>query len=224
MKKGLILFMFSMYVLLACNSNTKNTAAADSNLAIAKVPDSKVDSGGKPITKIPIAVDTTDPDPTDTVPGSEYGINTASKKTAALVRSVLPVILKDSYKFISKDNRRFIFFETDLNDDGSKEIFVGFNGMDFCGTGSCTALLLAADGKLITYFTVADYPFVIDSEKTKGWKSLVVRSNHADRLLKWNGSKYPSNPSVAPKYTGLPSDEAPRALWWTQHPYPWFKF
>lgn len=197
---------------------------ADSNSAIKKVPDTKADSGNKVNKKTITAIDTTDPDPTDTISGSQYAINTTSKKIATLIRSVLPVILKENYKFISKENRRFIFFETDLNGDGSNEIFVGFNGADFCGTGGCTALLLAANGKLITYFTVADYPFIIYNEKTKGWKNLVVRSNRADRLLTWNGSKYPSNPSLAPKYTGLPSDDAPRALWWTQHPYPWFKF
>jgi hypothetical protein len=224
MKTGSFLLIFSGCILLACNSNTKSASTTDSSSAITKVPDTKADPDDKINSRIPTAIDTTDPDPTDTVPGSQYGINTASKKTAALIRSVLPVILKDNYKFISKENRRFIFFETDLNDDGNNEIFVGFNGIDFCGTGGCTALLLATNGKLITYFTVADYPFIIYNEKTKGWKNLVVRSNHADRLLTWNGNKYPSNPSLAPKYKGLPSDEAPRALWWTQYPYPWFKF
>lgn len=224
MKKRSLLLIFSGCVLLACTSNTKTDSKADSGMAITKVPDSKTDSDNKPNAKIPTAVDTIAPDYADTTPGSQYDINTTSKKTAALIRTVLPVVLKENYQFISKANRRFIFFETDLNDDGRKEIFVGFNGLDFCGTGGCTALLLTADGKLITYFTVADYPFIIYNKKTKGWKNLVVRSNHADRLLTWNGSKYPSNPSVAPKYKGLPSDEAPRALWWTQHPYPWFKF
>jgi hypothetical protein len=224
MKKGRLLLIFPVYILLACNSNTKTTSTADSSSAITQVPDTKTDSGGKADKKIISAIDTTDPDPSDTIPASGYGVNTMSKKTAGLISSVLPVILKENYKFISKENRRFIFFETDLNNDGSNEIFVGFNGMDFCGTGGCTALLLTADGKLIDYFTVADYPFIIYNEKTKGWKNLVVRSNHADRLLTWTGSKYPSNPSLAPKYKGLPSDEAPRALWWTQYPYPWFKF
>jgi hypothetical protein len=122
------------------------------------------------------------------------------------------------------DARRFIFFETDLNDDGKNEIFVGFRGTEFCGSGGCTALLLSPDGKLITRFTVADYPFIVYSDKTLGWKNLVVRSGGSDRILKWNGTKYPSNPSMQPKYNGLPSDKAPRALWYSQFPYPWFKF
>jgi hypothetical protein len=132
--------------------------------------------------------------------------------------------INSDYNTMPPDARRFIFFETDLNDDGKNEIFVGFRGTEFCGSGGCTALLLSPDGKLITRFTVADYPFIVYSDKTLGWKNLVVRSGGSDRILKWNGTKYPSNPSMQPKYNGLPSDKAPRALWYSQFPYPWFKF
>jgi hypothetical protein len=59
----------------ACNNNPKSTTVADS-VKIKTV--TKIDTT---INKTAVA-DTSDPDPTDTVPTSQYGVNTSSKKTA----------------------------------------------------------------------------------------------------------------------------------------------
>ncbi|HEX5668680.1 MAG TPA: hypothetical protein VFX73_07735, partial [Chitinophagaceae bacterium] len=68
-----------------------------------------------------------DPDPTDTIPGDLYGINSSSKQTADLVRLTLQDKLKADLdkNIVDSLSRKFIFFEYDLNDDGNKEIFVG---------------------------------------------------------------------------------------------------
>jgi hypothetical protein len=60
-------------------------------------------------------------------------------------------------------------------------------------------------------------------QKTNGWKDLLVRSNGAMHLLKYDGKTYPSNPSMVPEFKGTPSDDAYRLLW-DEYPIPAFKF
>jgi hypothetical protein len=167
-----------------------------------------------------------DPDPTDTIPGDRYGINSSSKQTADLVR----LTLQDKFKadldknIVDSLSRKFIFFEYDLNDDGNKEIFVGLTGPYFCGSGGCSPYLLDNQGNVITHFSVSDYPIVVDNNKTNGWKDLFIRSNGKDRIVKFDGKKYPSNPSTMPALEVLPGDGLPRVLDFVNEPYPWFKF
>jgi len=166
----------------------------------------------------------TDPDPADSIPAANYEQHTTNAATAARLKAVLPVILKKELVGADSSARRFVFYETDLNDDGKNEVLVGFTGMNWCGSGGCTALLLSSEGDLITYFTVAGVPFTILDEKTEGWKNLTVYSGGADRLLKWDGNSYPKNPSVAPKYTGKLRADSPKALAFATESYPWFTF
>lgn len=164
-----------------------------------------------------------DPDTTDTIAPPDYVVNAADTASASLIRKVLPGILEKQLVGVDPKDRRFVYYQTDLNGDGKDELFVGFTGMNWCGSGGCTALLLSADGKLITYFTVVNFPIRIMNEKTNGWNDLVAYSGGANRVLKCNKNKYPSNPSVAPKYQAKLGDE-PKALGFAEKPYPWFTF
>lgn len=174
----------------------------------------------------PAAEPAYDPDPTDTIPGGKYGINTSSKQTADLVRLSLQNMLKPDLdkNLVDSLSRTFTFFEYDLNDDGNKEIFVGVTGSYFCGTGGCSPYLLDNQGNVITHFSVSDYPVVIDNHKTNGWKDLFIRSNGKDRIVTFDGKKYPSNPSILPAMKVLPGDGLPRALDDVNEPYPRFRF
>jgi hypothetical protein len=167
-----------------------------------------------------------DPDPTDTIPAERYGINSSNPKTADLVSLTIKDLYKDDLakNVIDDYSRKFIFFEYDLNEDGNKEIFVGFTGPYFCGSGGCTQLLLDNQGNVITTFSVSDYPVVIDNNKTNGWKDLFIYSGGKNRIVKFDGKKYPSNPSVLPALKLTPGDGLPRALDFTNEPYAWFKF
>jgi hypothetical protein len=167
-----------------------------------------------------------DPDTTDTIPAEHYGINSSNLETAALVRLALQEIYKDDIakKFIDETSNKFVFFEYDLNDDGKKEILVGLRGSYFCGSGGCTQYVLDNKGKIVTVFTVSDYPIVIDSKKTKGWKDLIIWSGGKNRLVKFDGKKYPSNPSIQAEFKETPGDGLPRALDFVNEPYPWFRF
>lgn len=195
----------------SCNSDKKTSEVTDSTEL------TKMDS-------TQIVIDNNDPDPTDTIKTADYEKYSSDIVTAEKIKKVIPILLEKQLVGADSSARKFVFYQIDLNSDGKDELFVGFTGMNWCGSGGCTALLLTNEGELITYFTVADFPFVVLNENTKGWKDLVVRSGGADRLLKWNGTTYPSNPSVAPKFKGAISENAPKALAFFEKPYPWFYF
>jgi hypothetical protein len=167
-----------------------------------------------------------DPDPTDSIPASAYIVNSASPQTAGIVR----LALKDQFRadlgknLIDSASRKFIFFEYDLNGDGKNEIFVGLTGPYFCGSGGCSILLLDNHGNLVTGFTVARYPVIIDKVKTNGWNDLFIHSGGKDRIIKFDGKKYPSNPSNQPALKVIPGDGLTRALNFINEPYPWFVF
>lgn len=177
-------------------------------------------------TSAPLAENIAADDTAGKMQGDRYSANTSDEETANLVRQTLKVLLKDdlSKNLIPNENRKFIIFEYDLNDDSKKEIFVGLIGGYFCGSGGCTMLLLNNQGKVITDFTVTDYPVIIDSNKTKGWKNLIIMSGGKNHLVRYNGSKYPSNPSVQPTFSQTPGKDLTRALDHINQPYPWFKF
>jgi len=168
----------------------------------------------------------TDPDPTDSIPAERYGINSSSMQTAALVRLTLQDLYKDDLakNFIQENSRKFIFFEYDLNEDGKKEIFVGLTGGYFCGSGGCTQLILDDQGNVISTFSVSGYPVIIDINKTNGWKDLIMYSGSKNRIVKFDGKTYPSNPSVLPELKLIPGDGLPRAMNFINEPYPWFSF
>ena len=111
-----------------------------------------------------------------------------------------------------------------MNEDEKKEIFVGLIGSYFCGTGGCTQYILDNKGIVISKFTVSDYPIVIDSNKSNGWRNLFIPSGGKNRILKFNGKSYPSNPSLEPELKEIPGDGLPRALFFMNEPYPWFNF
>jgi len=211
----LILAAFVLLGISGCNSNDK------------KITDVKKDTSSTKETKTITKKDTAyDADPTDTIPGNRYGINSSSKQTADLVRMTLKNKFKSDLEknLIDSLSRKFIFFEYDLNDDSKKEIFVGLTGPYFCGTGGCSIMLLDNQGNEITNFTVSDYPVVIDNKKTGSWKDLFILSGGKYHIIKSIGKKYPSNPSTQPVLKEIPGDELPRVLDFVNEPYPWFKF
>lgn len=167
-----------------------------------------------------------DPDTTDTIPASAYGINTYGSVTENQIRTSFQTLFKDDLarNIIPGLSRKFIIFEFDLNGDSINEIFAGLTGPYFCGSGGCTIYLFKNDGTVLTRFTVADYPIVVSDSKTMGFKDLIIKSNGQNHLMKFDGKKYPSNPSLEPVLKLIPGDGLPRALDFVNEPYPWFRF
>jgi Zn-dependent M16 (insulinase) family peptidase len=115
------------------------------------------------------------------------------------IESYLKTYLQSDLKTMSEDDRKYAYDTFDLNNDGKKEVFVALISPYFCGSGGCTMLILNPDFTLHSRMTVVnDFPIHASSKSTKGWKDLIIKSR-GTHLLKYNGKKYPANPSTQPK-------------------------
>lgn len=101
---------------------------------------------------------------------------------------------------------RYVAAFADLKDDGTQEAIVYLIGQRWCGSGGCSCLILAPTGssfKIVTKTTVTQPPIRMLSEKTNGWHDLAVGVGGGgirpyDARLRFNGRKYPGNPTVPP--------------------------
>ena len=94
----------------------------------------------------------------------------------------------------------------DLNQDGIDDAVVLLSGMEWCGSGGCTLLVFKglANGSFQPHskMTVSSTPIYALSTQTQGWRDLSVYTRGLGQVvLKFNGKSYPSNPSLATKYT-----------------------
>lgn len=212
----LFLILLTLTLFLSCNQNKPTKKTKESNVEIKVIEkESKI---------ISTKGNLIDPDPDDGVSPEKYAPHNSNIEIANKIKTFLTTnLLKDDLNIMTQNQRKFQYEEVDLNDDGKKEYLVGFNNSYFCGSGGCTFYLLHNDGSIITVFSVSDAPFIALLNKTNNWRDLLVKSNGSLRLLLYNGKTYPSNPSVAPKFTEIPSDDAYRLLW-DAYPIPTFKF
>lgn len=100
-------------------------------------------------------------------------------------------------------------------DDRTQMDLVYISGDEWCGSGGCFAVLLEPGGlsfKVIQKFTLARLPIKVLPSLTHGWHDLAMPVQGGGipghvAVLQYNGSKYPSNPSMAPplKSNDLPS-------------------
>lgn len=92
---------------------------------------------------------------------------------------------------------------TDLDGDGVQDAVVLLIGRDWCGTGGCTLLVLKgkADGFVpVSDSSISEEPIRVSKRETHhGWKTIIVHSRGAgEALLRFDGKKYPDNPSMQP--------------------------
>ncbi len=128
-----------------------------------------------------------------------YAPQSTNEQTAANLQNFLKSYTADDYELLTENDKRFQFYEVDLNGDGNKEIFVRFMGPYFCGTGGCTFLLLDNYGEIITKFTVTRAPIFIEPKKVNDYSLLLVKDSGVFKELVFENGTYPSNPSVLPK-------------------------
>jgi hypothetical protein len=104
-------------------------------------------------------------------------------------------------------DNKYTFALVDLNEDEIADAIVLFDGPRYCGTGGCRMEIYRGTKMGFEYLsrsTVSFPPIRVASEKRYGWKTLIVFSGGTGNvLLRFNGSRYPSNPSLQPK--ALPS-------------------
>jgi hypothetical protein len=118
--------------------------------------------------------------------------------------SSIKKFLKTTYPKTYETSRNFVYNEIDLNDDGKNEYVVGLIGGEWCGSGGCTMLVLTNTFKLNTKMTVVEFPLYIGApaspEVTKKYSNIYIQNRDGSvAKMAWNGVKYPTNPSTAPK-------------------------
>ena len=99
---------------------------------------------------------------------------------------------------LEQDNIRYLTGHSDLNNDGSAEHFVLIQNSYFCGSGGCTAVIFDNSGNIISQMSVVKPPVLLADSTSNGWQDFMVWSNGAFRLMAYDGSSYPTNPSLEP--------------------------
>lgn len=99
----------------------------------------------------------------------------------------------------------------DLKDDGRFDALVYISGSGWCGTGGCRLVILAPNQstyRVITATTITWPPIRVLKSKTNCWHDIGVWVQGGgiqpgyEAKLKFNGKKYPSNPSLIQRSKG----------------------
>ena len=97
----------------------------------------------------------------------------------------------------------------DLNDDGVPEVLVYAADPGRCGSGGCVLLVLAQEGAkwaVVAATTVSRLPIYRLATHTNGWSDLGVTIGGGGAppgvtRLRFDGARYPQNPTVEPLVT-----------------------
>ena len=99
----------------------------------------------------------------------------------------------------------FRYAFTDLDHDGRADAIVLLLGGNWCGSGGCNMLVFraAANGfTLVSASTITNEPIRVSPEKSHGWRTLIVfAKGKGNVLMRFDGRRYPLNPSAQPKAT-----------------------
>jgi len=102
---------------------------------------------------------------------------------------------------------RYFHAFVDLDGDGKNEVIVYLAGRQFCGSGGCPTLVLASElssYRVVTEITITRLPIRVLRTSSNGWRNIAVLVSGGgvqpgyEAELRFNGSTYPSNPSVPP--------------------------
>jgi hypothetical protein len=132
----------------------------------------------------------------------EY-ICSETQRDIKLEKALIREFLLDKYQ----DRARYYYNKIDIDDDGKPEIFAYLVGSSFCGTGGCSAAIFKEKKNnyyLLARFSIVKNPVIISDSKTKGYKDIIMNVYGGGIVpffarLKYDGTTYPSNPSIQPK-------------------------
>lgn len=100
----------------------------------------------------------------------------------------------------------------DLDGDGIADAVVLLTGPTWCGSGGCTlAVFHGTKGgfTLVSRSTLSREPVRVSPLVSHGWKTIVVDTRGSgDVLLRYDGKRYPGNPSSQPKATAAQAKAA----------------
>lgn len=95
----------------------------------------------------------------------------------------------------------------DLDGDGADEILIRATNRDRCGSGGCALFVLSPKGDgctVVMEATVVNPPVRVLNTATNGWKDLAVTVSGGgvrrpyEARLRFDGRRYPDNPTVPP--------------------------
>ena len=122
------------------------------------------------------------------------------------LRKFLQNYLRDPQTGEDKTTRVSSAF-VDLRGAGVREVIVYVSGREWCGSGGCTTLVLAADSssyRIVTELTVSRPPIRVLTTKSHGWFDIAVGVQGGgiidayEAKLSFDGKTYPKNPTVPP--------------------------
>lgn len=97
--------------------------------------------------------------------------------------------------------------DIDLNRDGRPEALVYVTDRDYCGSGGCTFYVLTKQGRsyrTVMRSTVTQLPIRLLPTSSRGWRDIGVTVSGGGvarpylARMRFNGTRYPANPSVQP--------------------------
>ncbi len=89
----------------------------------------------------------------------------------------------------------------DLNGDKLDDAVVLLEGSEWCGSGGCTFEIFRGVAKGFTRVsgaTITSEPIRVLPDTQHGWHTLIVRTREGDMLMRFDGTRYPGNPSMQP--------------------------
>jgi|ERR1041385_7529633 hypothetical protein len=128
---------------------------------------------------------------------------TASRGRREFAHTLSPEVC-GRLSFFQEDYRAAYF---DLNGDGIKEVIVYLTHYNWCGSGGCITLILEptkSSFTVITKMTIVRPPIRVLDTSSHGWRNLTVWVQGGgiqpgyEAELRFDGKKYPSNPSMPP--------------------------
>lgn len=103
-------------------------------------------------------------------------------------------------------------FSSDLNGDGRADAIVLLTGNAWCGSGGCNMLILQASEtgfSFVSESTITREPLMVLPEMKHGWHTLIVMSGRTGKVvMRFDGHRYPSNPSMQPKASSTQVEQA----------------
>jgi len=101
----------------------------------------------------------------------------------------------------------FRYALVDLNNDGVLDAVVLMTEGEYCGSGGCLMVVLRGASsrfKVISWNTLSREPVSVLPETSHGWHTLTVKIagggvEPGSVLMRFDGRRYPSNPSLVPR-------------------------
>lgn len=101
----------------------------------------------------------------------------------------------------------YSFALADLNGDGIDDAIALITAQEYCGSGGCSLVIFRGEPKgfkLVSSSSITRPPILLLPEKRYGWHTLSVMvagggAEPGQVLMRFNGHKYPYNPSMQPK-------------------------